>query len=106
MSTIFTERLSQLLLKNGMKQRDLAKAIGVTEVTVSRYIKGTRTPTGPICSKIACTLHTTVDYLLGVDDRDDSEFKYKRVYQDIVDNAKEWSLEQKTDLVIALFKSE
>lgn len=32
------------LIKAGMKQRDLAKILGTTEVSISRWIHGERTP--------------------------------------------------------------
>ena len=46
-------RISELLDKNGMTQRELADAVGVTEVSMSRYIKGDRVPKGPIIANIA-----------------------------------------------------
>lgn len=60
-------RISDLLKQRGLSQRELAKKVGVTEVSMSRYIKGERTPKGPIIANIAKNLHTTADYLLGLD---------------------------------------
>ena len=56
------KRISELLIKNGLTQRELAKIVGVTEVSMSRYISGDRTPKGPIVANIATALHTTSDY--------------------------------------------
>ena len=50
----------------GIKQRELAKRAGITEVTVSRYIHGQRIPSGIILERIAKSLNTTPDNLLGV----------------------------------------
>lgn len=49
----------------GMTQRALAEKIGVTEVTVSRYISGGRIPKGPLLVKMADVLKTTPEELCG-----------------------------------------
>lgn len=70
---VFSERLKELLDKRGLSQRELADKIGTTEVSVSRYVKGDRTPKGPIITKIAQVLNVSTDYLLRYDvDRDDA----------------------------------
>ena len=98
-------RISELLDKNGMTQRELADAVGVTEVSMSRYIKGDRVPKGPIIANIALALHTTTDYLLGQEADEDSELVYYRTQRAIARNAKNWSSKQKADLVNALFET-
>ena len=60
-------RIKQRLDELGMSQRELAKACKVTEVSMSRYISGDRTPKGPIISQIARTLGVTSDWLLGME---------------------------------------
>ena len=40
----FGEWLKEALLENELNQRDLAKLLGCSEVTVSRYIHGDRMP--------------------------------------------------------------
>ncbi len=39
-----TEKLKTLLKRQEMTQRELAKKAGTTEVSVSRYLRGQRTP--------------------------------------------------------------
>lgn len=58
-------RIKPMLEKRGMTQRDLAHKIGVTEVSISRYISGERMPKANIVVYIADALNTTTDYLLG-----------------------------------------
>lgn len=60
----FEAKISRFLKENGMSQRELAKKVGVTEVSMSRYISGDRVPKGPIVAKIAKELGTTVEYLM------------------------------------------
>ena len=61
-------RISELLNKSGMTQRELAEKIGVTEVTLSRYITGKRTPKGPLIVKIAKALDVPVEHLIDFED--------------------------------------
>ena len=67
------ERIAGLINELGISQRELADRIGVTEVSMSRYIRGDRTPKGPIIADMATALNTTTDYLLGVGKKDDEE---------------------------------
>lgn len=67
------ERIAGLINELGISQRELADRIGVTEVSMSRYIRGDRTPKGPIIADMATALNTTTDYLLGVEKKDDEE---------------------------------
>jgi transcriptional regulator with XRE-family HTH domain len=69
------KRILNLLEEKNITQRDLAKMLGITEVSVSRYIKGKHIPHSDILSKLAETLGTTTDYLLGneVVDRTDGD---------------------------------
>ena len=106
MNNILGERISDLLQKNGLTQRELAEKVNVTEVSMSRYIKGDRVPKGPIIANIATALHTTSDYLLGQEVEEDSELEYYRTQRSVARNAKSWTQKQKADLVNALFESE
>ncbi len=65
--SVFTDRLKEMLDKRGMTQRELAKKIDKTEVSVSRYVSGDRIPKGPVIVKIAQVLDVQTDYLLGND---------------------------------------
>ena len=60
-------RIAELLTQLNMTQRELADKVNVTEVSMSRYIKGDRVPKGPVIANIATALHTTTDYLLNGD---------------------------------------
>lgn len=105
-NNILGDRISDLIQKHGLSQRELAEKVGVTEVSMSRYIKGERIPKGPIIANIANALHTTSDYLLGHEAETDSELDYYRTQRAIARNAKNWTQKQKADLVNALFESD
>lgn len=68
--SILGRRLSDLLEQRGITQRELAEKVGVTEVSMSRYINGGRTPQAHILANIAKELNTTSAYLLGQDSED------------------------------------
>ena len=63
----FGDRLYSVLAKRQMTQRELAKRINVTEVTISRYISNQRMPHAAIIVKIAEALGVSADVLLGID---------------------------------------
>lgn len=66
---IFAERLKIAMEHNNrMKQLDLANEIGVTEVTISRYVNGQRIPKATEVAKMAKVLNVSSDYLLGLDE--------------------------------------
>ena len=62
---VFCDRLRTLIKSIGISQRELAKKIGCTEVTISRYITGERVPSATVVVKIANALSVSVDYLIG-----------------------------------------
>lgn len=60
-------RIKDLLKKRNMKQKDLSKLSGVSESTLSDWIKGTREPGVYGLSQVAQALGVTLDYLMGLD---------------------------------------
>ena len=65
-SNKFSYNLVSLMEENNMKQNVVAEKIGVSEVTISRYISGKRTPRLDIIIKIANLFKVSTDYLLGI----------------------------------------
>ena len=61
----FSERMKAAIDALNVSQKYLAEQIGVTEVTMSRYINGQRMPKAPVLSKIAEALGVTIDWLMG-----------------------------------------
>ena len=59
------KRITRLRKKKNWKEEDLAKAIGSTQQTVSRYETGSRQPPADILAKLATALNTSIDYLCG-----------------------------------------
>ena len=100
MSKIFGQRLLTLLQKQGMTQKELADKINTTEATLSRYVSGSREPKADMLANIATALHTTSDYLLGIEQ---DEFDFPRVERLLARNSATMTEKQKKALISALF---
>lgn len=77
-------RIAESLQKKGMTQKELSERIGVTEAVISRYISGDREPKPEMLANIATALHTTSDFLLGIEN---DEFNHSRIRRMIARNA-------------------
>ena len=66
MQEIFVKRLIELMENADMTQIELANKIGTTNVTISRYISGERSPRIEIVAEIAKVFNVSIDYLLGM----------------------------------------
>ncbi len=66
--SVFSERMGELIRRQKLTQKDLAAKAGVTESAMSYYVKGERTPRSDVLARIAASLDTTADYLLGTTD--------------------------------------
>ncbi|WP_277285296.1 helix-turn-helix domain-containing protein [Sneathia sanguinegens] len=97
-------RISYLLNKNGITQKELADRINVSESVVSRYISGEREPKANVLANIATALRTTSDYLLGIEENDN--FSQSRIKRMIARNADNMTVEEKRELINALFGEE
>lgn len=96
-------RISEALQKRGMTQKDLASCIGVTEAVISRYVSGDREPKPDVLSNIATCLHTTSDFLLGIEC---DAFDHPRICRMIARNASSMTEQEKKELITALFGEE
>ena len=84
-------RIKELLNKYNISQKDLARYIGTTEVSISRYVNDEREPVAKILYKIAQELHTTTDYLIsGVGDN------YEELYWMELDRANSYARKLET----------
>lgn len=58
-------RLNDLLVSHGMTQRELAKEVGISNVTISRIVKGQKNVTLNVLIAIADFFDITIDWLVG-----------------------------------------
>lgn len=64
---LFISRLRGLIEEKDITQKELANAIDVTEVTISRYLSGDRSPRIDIVNRLAKYFNVSTDYLLNRD---------------------------------------
>ena len=62
----FSHRLTVLLDEANMSQTELAKKIGISNVTICRYLTGERAPRIDVLTRIASVFGISVDFLLGI----------------------------------------
>lgn len=96
-------RITETLQKRRMTQKELAGHIGVTEAVISRYVSGDREPKPEVLANIAIALHTTSDYLLGIEC---GGFDHPRICRMIAQNASSMTEQEKRELINALFGEE
>lgn len=65
---LFAKRISRRLVALNIDQRELAKRSGLSEATVSRYIKGWRKPTYDIVIRIAQALECEPGDLINIEE--------------------------------------
>ena len=65
---IISERIKKLRKQNGLNQAELAEHIGVSPMTERRWEWGQRSPRAEELAKLAAALHTTVGYLMGIEE--------------------------------------
>lgn len=68
----FWERLYDICVKKGCKPNTVAKAIGLSTATATKWKNGT-IPNGEALAKIADYLGCSIDYLLGRSDHPDRQ---------------------------------
>ena len=67
------DRLKIAIHNSGMTQREVAEKSGITEVSLSKYVKGQRVPKAPVLGKIAYTIGVTPNDLLDTRDSEVTE---------------------------------
>lgn len=93
------KRIVELLDKRGMTRKELAQKAGVTQATISHYIKGNRSPKGETIARIADVLNTTTDYLLGAEKKIDFDAKYYEIRSLLKRNTHYMTNTQKVELI-------
>ncbi len=64
----FKNRLKDLRIQNNLTQKDLAKAIGISERSIQNYELNSRKPNFDILIELARFFGVSIDYLVGETD--------------------------------------
>lgn len=68
MKNMFAQRLTELLSYNQLSKRALARAVGVSAMSISDWTTGKVQPTADNIFSVAIYFHVSADYLLGLED--------------------------------------
>ncbi|MGH0876727.1 MULTISPECIES: helix-turn-helix domain-containing protein [Bacillus] len=68
MSETMGSRIQKVRKEKGIRQYELAEAIGVNHTAISLYESGKREPRKDILEKIALVTNVSIDYLYGLTD--------------------------------------
>lgn len=101
----FIKRVKDLMERNQISQKELAKLSGISESSISRYLSGSsEQPRMDILTNIAKALNTTVSYLLG-EDSCAPQFvdAYEETLAVVMRNKKRLGDQQKAELIKVLF---
>lgn len=100
-------RISELLTQQKLTQKELSQQTGITESSISHYVKGDRVPRGANLTKLASALGTTTDYLLK-EENDSVSFNSEvdEVKMLIARNACKMTKAERYDLIRILMEDE
>jgi len=65
--TKFAERLNELRIEKGLNLKQLGEKVGISDVALGRWEKGTRIPNIESAAKLAKFFNVSTDYLIGVE---------------------------------------
>ncbi len=92
------EKVKELMANQNMNQKQLSQKSGITEASVSRYLKGDRTARMDIIINFAKALGVTTEYFLEEDDEMKRD-SYTEIATAIARNGKKLSPEEKNKLI-------
>ena len=105
-TAIDAKRLRHELISCGLKQKDLANAVGISVASICRYLNGKQIPTYDNLIKIANALHVTPESLVDGSQANTSDVRpFINVRSSIVKCGKEWTYEQKKELIELLVEA-
>ena len=99
-------KLRELRKKRGLTQQQLADMVGVLNVSLSNYERGTQMPDITTLTKIANALGVSTDTLLGLNDPDESNVPQTleaRILATGIDKLPKQQREQALNVVKAMF---
>ena len=98
MHMIFPERLKQLRQKKRLTQQEIADLVHVNRVTYTNWEKGKREPNFENLIKLADTLNTTTDFLLGKTNIDfGNDSKVYEEYKELLSQNKKEEIKENYD---------
>lgn len=100
-TNIIGNRIKGLLEQQQITQQELANKIGMSAVSISRYITGGRIPKSTVLQKIAYALDVSPDFILG---KESVKKDYEEIKRRIERSVSSLSYEQKIELIRLISK--
>ena len=82
----FGERLKKARITKGITQKELSQKLGVAQSTIANYEKNTRFPGNELLKEISEYLQVSLDFLMGIDLNDSSQYDYIEIDHDKIAN--------------------
>lgn len=98
------ELIQDRLNEKHMTQKDLAIQAGLTEASVSHYVRDKRVPQGKALQKIANTIDLTTDELLKGIPKDSNE-EWIEIKELLSKHTGDWTTDQKLELIRILLEN-
>lgn len=92
------KKVKELMKNQGINQKKLSQLSGITEASISRYLKGERTARLDIIINFAKALNVTTEYLLNDDEETDLK-PYQEIATAIARNGNSLTAEEKNQLI-------
>jgi len=100
----FTKRVKELMERDQISQKELAKLSGISESSISRYLSGSKEPRMDILVNIAKVFNVTTSYLVGEENYAPQFLDaYKETLAVVMRNKKKLDDQQKAELIKVLF---
>ena len=100
----FIKRVKELMERDQISQKELAKLSGISESSISRYLSGSKEPRMDILTNIAKVFNVTTSYLIGEENCTPQFFDaYEETLAVVMRNKKKLDDQQKAELIKVLF---
>ena len=98
------EKVKELMKNQGINQKKLSQLSGITEASISRYLKGERAARLDIIINFAKALNVTTEYLLN-DDEETNLKPYQEIATAIARNGNALTAEEKNQLIALILRN-
>lgn len=99
----FKKRVKELMLRDGISQKELASLSGISESSISRYLSGDLKPRMDILTNIAKVFNVSTSYLVGENDQLNKTDAFEETICVVTRNKSKMSDQQKAEIVKILF---
>ena len=102
---LFQERVKELMIRENINQKELSKRTGISEASLSRYLKGTTQPRMDVLINIANAFKVDVNTLTEPTQAQLSgDAAFEEAYSLVTRNRSKLTEEQKRKIIMALIE--